>query len=279
MAKVRRIDFSPDEWLGGTVALSLAERGLYITACALMYSAGSPIPIDHLRAACRDHGHTFNAALKRLLDLGKLVEDEGLISNRRVLRELQSAVKRSSNGSQNVFKRWSKPRQKEAVSAENNNIADDPVILARATPSTIIDSESTSVDSGRGRPRPASTDAPLQPDPVKEIFDRGLAILGTAHRSLLGKARKQYGDFAVLRAISQTEAEQPSEPVAYFVGCCEHFRSRDRPQKPGPATTMLMGALNAARKFSERQEAARNRDHVDDPHVALLDRRGDDRTA
>lgn len=137
--KARRVDFSPDEWLGGTVPLTLAERGLYITACALIYSAGEPIPIDHLKAACRDHGHTFNAALRRLFALGKLTLEGLLITNERCTRELQNAVKRASNGRQNVVKRWAKDRQKEPEPVVNNGLEGNSVILARAfhQPSTI----------------------------------------------------------------------------------------------------------------------------------------------
>lgn len=145
--KIRRVDFSPDEWLGGTVPLSLAERGLYITACALMYSAGGPIPVDHLKAACRDHGHTFNAALKRLIDLGKLIEHGSQLINKRVSNELQNALKRSANARQNVLKRHAKDRQKEGVSADTNGLDNDPVLQDSNTrapnhqPSTISKKE------------------------------------------------------------------------------------------------------------------------------------------
>lgn len=99
--KIRRIDFSPDEWIAGTVGLGNAERGLYITACALIYSRGGAVSVDHLRATCRDHGHSFKHQLKQLLELGKLSLNEGQITSKRCSNELQNASKRLSNASQN----------------------------------------------------------------------------------------------------------------------------------------------------------------------------------
>lgn len=144
--KIRRVDFSPDEWLGGTVQLDNAERGLYITACALIYSAGGAITKEHLRAACRDHGRAFNHQLERLISLGKLSLNDGEISNKRALNELENATKRSETARQNVGKRW------------NNNALDGKVVLpqsdANHQPSTINKEEKASLSgSQKAAPR------------------------------------------------------------------------------------------------------------------------------
>ncbi len=54
-------------------------------------------------------------------------------------------------------------------------------------------------------------------DPVKALFDRGVAILGPKGRSLIGKARKQHNDLVVMDAIAACEDESPSDPAAFFV--------------------------------------------------------------
>lgn len=102
--KVRRIDFYPDEWIAGTVSLDNATRGLYITACALIYSHGGPIEIDHLKCASGDHGHAFKRQLDLLIRLGKLIVNGTQIANKRAINELQTAVKRIVNASQNGTK-------------------------------------------------------------------------------------------------------------------------------------------------------------------------------
>lgn len=106
MAKVRRVDFSPDEWLAGTMSLDNAERGLYITACALIYSHGGPVPIDELKARSVDHGNSFNRQLRRLVALGKLVRNGSEITNKRCENELEKAGKRAEKGRDMAGQRW-----------------------------------------------------------------------------------------------------------------------------------------------------------------------------
>lgn len=104
MAKVRHVDFYPDEWLSGAGGLTNAERGLYITACALIYSGGGPITRADLRSMCQDHGHAFNHQFETLLRKGKLIENDGQIVNKRSLNELQKAGERLLNARQNGAK-------------------------------------------------------------------------------------------------------------------------------------------------------------------------------
>jgi uncharacterized protein YdaU (DUF1376 family) len=114
--------------------------------------------------------------------------------------------------------------------------------------------------------------SPLLPtDPVKEIFDRGLAILGPTHRSLLGKMRKDHGDEAVLGAIIACETEGPSEPVAFFIGCLKRAPPmRNGHDKDSPVTKLYKGAMRAADKLDRQEEDRR----AGGPTVIpLLDRR------
>jgi uncharacterized protein YdaU (DUF1376 family) len=120
--KIRRIDFWPDEWIAGTVDLDNAERGLYITVCALIYSHGGPIPVEHLKAACRDHGHAFRRQLSRLLSTDKLSLNDGQIDNKRCAKELQKAVTRAANERQNNGKRPANDQQNDPQPAHSNGL-------------------------------------------------------------------------------------------------------------------------------------------------------------
>ncbi len=91
--KVRRIDFSPDEWLAGTISLSHAERSVFITICAAIWSLGRPAPIDHVRRLCPGKG--FGRALRGLMSAGKVTIEGGCISNSRALSEHCRAVVRT----------------------------------------------------------------------------------------------------------------------------------------------------------------------------------------
>lgn len=76
-------------------------------------------------------------------------------------------------------------------------------------------------------------------DPVKAIFDRGVAILGEKGRSLIGKARQEHGELAVLAAITACEDERPSEPAAFFVKC---LAARAKRRENGGVIPMHPGA-------------------------------------
>jgi uncharacterized protein YdaU (DUF1376 family) len=102
--KLRRVDFYPVDWLGGTVTLSLAERGLYITACALIYEAGGPIPKVDLRQAAGGRPETFKSLLLGLVDKGKLQLRDGMIDQIRCQREIARAAKRIAEKRQNRSK-------------------------------------------------------------------------------------------------------------------------------------------------------------------------------
>lgn len=115
--KLRYFPCYHDEWLVGQAGLDNACRGLYLTACLLMYSHGGPIEIGELRRNCHDHGQAFNRQLKLLVKTGKLTVNERQIANKRVINELQKRDKRSEDGEQNIAKRW-----------KNNGLADEVVL-------------------------------------------------------------------------------------------------------------------------------------------------------
>ena len=99
--KVRRIDFSADEWLAGTGELSAIDRGVYITVCALIYSRGGPIEMEVIRRHIPEHGGRINASLARLETLGKIIRNGSEIDQKRCENELESARKRSEKASEN----------------------------------------------------------------------------------------------------------------------------------------------------------------------------------
>ena len=94
MHKIRHIDFFPDEFLTGTIMLTDAECGLYWRACSMIYSANGPVNKAHLKAVSKTHGNAFNANLRRLIDLGKLIENGDEIDQKRARNELEKAEKR-----------------------------------------------------------------------------------------------------------------------------------------------------------------------------------------
>src|SRR6185436_19778560 len=92
MTKIRRVDFYFDDWIGGNVPLTLAERGLFWTACAMIYSHGGLIELADLRRLCPGRGRAFKTALDRLLALGKLYQLGDKIGSIRAELELKRST-------------------------------------------------------------------------------------------------------------------------------------------------------------------------------------------
>lgn len=113
--KVRRIDFSPDEFLAGTVELSDAECGLYWRLCSLIYSRGRAVSRHELRAITHSHGNTFNALLGRLIGSGKVIAKGADLVVKRCANELEKAQKRVGNARENG-KKGGRPSAKSTAS-------------------------------------------------------------------------------------------------------------------------------------------------------------------
>lgn len=98
MAKVRRVDFYPDELISGVAGkLSPMDFGIYWMVCTLIASRGGPIDNDpewlsslfQKRTKTRD----VAASIARLIEAEKLHQSGGKLSQKR----MQSEVKRASD--------------------------------------------------------------------------------------------------------------------------------------------------------------------------------------
>lgn len=85
-------------------------------------------------------------------------------------------------------------------------------------------------------------------DPVKLLWDRALAIVGASHRSLIGKLRRKYGDVAVAEAILACEDESPSEPVGFFIKCCERKAANGTDRKSTAGEERVRAGDDAVRR-------------------------------
>lgn len=76
---------------------------------------------------------------------------------------------------------------------------------------------------GAGAPVPT-------PDPIKSIFDRGVALIGgegKSARAFMGKLRKQIdNDVVVMEAIARAEEIRPSDPIPWLLKACEAGKAK-----------------------------------------------------
>jgi uncharacterized protein YdaU (DUF1376 family) len=133
MSKVRRIDFSPDEYLTGVACLTMEERGAYWDVCALTYSRGEPVIDDDRENAriFRVHPRAWKRVKSALIAKGKLHVDGDRLINGRCMRELEKAHKRIGDAREN----GAKGGRPATTTAEETG--DDRRVIAPITPESL----------------------------------------------------------------------------------------------------------------------------------------------
>ncbi len=241
--KPRRADFYADDWLSGTMDLSIDEEGAYIRVCALIYSKGRPIPDnDHwLAGMCRVSTRRWRKLRHGLIDKGKITVMDGLIHQQRCEFELNRMAERSQKQAENVAKRWRKSAESEPkVNRENaeagrnpleNRDCEDTTEYTRArvltnTPTT----NPIKPTSGKISPAPSSnhhhTGGQKENDTVRDgssedlfwsLADRAAAVNIT--RGLMGKLAVVMADFdkAYPALLGALDKKNPPAYVAAII--------------------------------------------------------------
>lgn len=93
--------FFPRDWISGTRGLSDRARGAYIDLLARMYDLGRQLDYDE-RDLCRFLGYRdkqqLGPVIKELIDAGKIIVEDGKLSNERFQREMAAMDQATSNG-------------------------------------------------------------------------------------------------------------------------------------------------------------------------------------
>lgn len=226
--KARRFDFYPDDWLAGTRGLNASERGIYITACALIYSHGGPIAPDDLRASCPGDLRVYRKCLERLIELGKLDLKRGYLSNKRCLSEVQLASKRVVKAVKNARKRWGETVKTNDLRDATSDAAQQSLPSPSPSPSPpkkkeregahgAQDSLSPDLkDEWVGEARQARSDSDLPPTNLKAELAKYLAV----------KREPERGDFIRWALNARSNGRLEGNPDA--------VNERDRPTGPPP---------------------------------------------
>ena len=69
MTKVRRIDWSPDEWIAGTRDLTVPQAAIYMAVLMIIYSRGGKCPNDAPYVARQFAGCHWRTAQQAIADL------------------------------------------------------------------------------------------------------------------------------------------------------------------------------------------------------------------
>jgi uncharacterized protein YdaU (DUF1376 family) len=115
------------DFLSGILGLEPEEIAVYTVVLMQIYDRGGAVPDDRKSLAwrCRLSGKKLNAALDRLIEIGKLTLIDGRLSNPRAEDEIEKLREKSEKNSQNISKRWNDRRASEKEKPSKNN---DPPI-------------------------------------------------------------------------------------------------------------------------------------------------------
>ena len=171
--------FFPSDWLGGTAALSAAEKGVYVTLIALMYDEAGPIVRDDARLSrqCGLPKVSFVRALQCLIDLRKIEENGQCLFNSRAKNELTERENRIVNAREGAHVTNAKRANKSVDDLRSSERSTDPLALAppyatrarvpQPQPQEIRDARASLVDA------PPSASADLFPRQAKKLEKTG----------------------------------------------------------------------------------------------------------
>lgn len=125
----------PDNFIAGTVGLTLEEKGAFSLLLDLIYVRGGPVPDEprYIAGVCNCSVRKWNAIRQRLLELGKIVVVDGCLMNSRAEKELENAAKTAEELAENGAKGGFKSAENKAMAKKNNNLVQATVKHARAT--------------------------------------------------------------------------------------------------------------------------------------------------
>lgn len=125
----------PDNFIAGTVGLTLEEKGAYSLVLDLMYVRGGPVPDEprYIAGVCNCSVRKWNAIRAKLVDLGKIHVVNGFLTNERAEKEIEIAAKDAQERAENGSKGGNKSAENRTNANKNNGFVRPSVQLARAT--------------------------------------------------------------------------------------------------------------------------------------------------
>jgi len=126
MSKVRRVDFSPDEYVSGVGGvLNFVEQGIYWLLCSLIMSGGGEIERNDRRIAALGLARPADVkkVTDRLIEMGKIeVTNGGKLSQKRARSEVELSAKRIQSAVENGSK-GGRPSKKDEQNQQNDKAA------------------------------------------------------------------------------------------------------------------------------------------------------------
>lgn len=125
----------PDNFIAGTVGLTLEEKGAYSLLLDLMYVRGGPVPDEprYIAGVCNCSVRKWNAIRARLIELGKIEVAGGMLTNHRAEEELDIARKISREAAENGAKGGNKSAEIRSNVKKTNGLSQARLKLSTTT--------------------------------------------------------------------------------------------------------------------------------------------------
>lgn len=254
------------------MALSLAERGLYITACAMIYEAGGPIRKADLRIAAGGRSDSFGLHLLKLVDKGKLQLQDGMIDQVRCEREIARATRRVATKMTKRSKSVANPSVLSSSALNENN--DITVAYARAKDYQANKEEESKPkpsESVAAREEDSKSESGLwvatlplgQPEPAPEAIAEVGALVEHATATLNGRLPKGVRDAVAYQvAVKENKFINLVKKLNAWVGTGLDGGARFA------AWEVLAAAERAGARNGMSRAARRNLDKIDEMYKA-----------
>lgn len=124
----------PDNFIAGTVGLTLEEKGAYSLVLDLMYVRGGPVPDEprYIAGVCNCSVRKWNAIRERLIGLGKIHVVNGYLTNERAEKEIENGAKDAQERAESGRKGGVKTAENRTNSSKFNGVRPAKLQLAGA---------------------------------------------------------------------------------------------------------------------------------------------------
>ena len=125
----------PDNFIAGTVGLTLEEKGAFSLLLDLMYVRGGPVPDEprYIAGVCNCSVRKWNAIRSKLIELRKIHVVDGFLTNERAEKEIEISLKDARERAESGSKGGNKSAETRAEVNKNKGLAQAPLKHARAT--------------------------------------------------------------------------------------------------------------------------------------------------
>lgn len=132
----------PDNFIAGTVGLTLEEKGAYSLVLDLIYVRGGPVPDEprYIAGVCNCSVRKWTAIRAKLVECGKIHVVDGFLTNERAEKEIEKAAKDSRELAENGAKGGNKSAENRREGSKNNGVATARLQHVRASqlPNSVI---------------------------------------------------------------------------------------------------------------------------------------------